>query len=636
MRERSQGNDRESNAGAYEILEEIGRGGFGRVLKARDPRLDCDVAIKLLHESRDHDLLLKEARTVAALRHPAIVPVINVSEEGQQDFIVMNFVQGQSLKQLMVVGTLSLTRALQMMISVCEGVAHAHAAGVIHRDLKPANILIDQDGRSFVTDFGLALRDSTGRSGWEVAGTPEYMSPEQAAGDLRLVDARSDIWGLGATLYALLAGQSPFRRESKEATLRAIREDNVPSLSELRSDLPKPIDQIVQKCLQRKRSDRYQSVDELLRELRSAASPDDSRCSVADWLKRRIIPGMAKDLTLTQRAALRTADRRFLPTMITGATMLAVLFVVFIQTQGRRRADDLLLRLQTAKLEAVPEILQSPVVHERWFETALRDVAEPVSSIQEADLFRFRLAELARSPRDFEHLPELIPTVGRDEFKVLLQVLSNCRDERDSLLSKVQAAQKIAVRNFEVGSEELAAEQTNRVPFELKLDHLADVRGRYALALATLGQAEELQDELTNRPDPRVRTWLVDRFDSSPTNEELLPKFLTSSEPTQVSATLLAMSAYKSTPDRRDQVLELFQTHPDSGVHSAADWLLRTWGHDAELETVKAPPPRSSRGRVSLDRTRLRNLLRHSACGDVHDGIAEIEKERGWSSKTGS
>ncbi|MCA9129640.1 MAG: serine/threonine protein kinase, partial [Planctomycetales bacterium] len=199
----------------FQLLDEIGRGGFGVVYRARDQQLNRRVAIKipLTCQPRTKQAYLSEARNAASLDIPGIVPVYQVGMTANDlPFVVQKLIDGQSLAYAVRQGgELSEHQAVQIMIAISEAAGAAHAKSLVHRDLKPANILIDREGKPWITDFGLALseEEQAGRRG-EVAGTPTHMAPEQLKGKADWLDGRTDIWALGVILYELLTGKLPF------------------------------------------------------------------------------------------------------------------------------------------------------------------------------------------------------------------------------------------------------------------------------------------------------------------------------------------------------------------------------------------------------------------------------------------
>ncbi len=263
----------------YEILGVLGRGGMGVVYKARQVSVDRIVALKVLSAglARDgtfHDRFVREARAAAAVNHPGIVDVYDVGLDGETHYIAMEYVEGPSLEELVKQeGRLPIGRALGVMEQVTAALAEAHDAGVLHRDIKPSNILLSRKGQAKVADFGLAKRPATDLSLTETGhtmGTPLYLPPEAARGES--LDARSDLYSLGATFYHLLAGRPPFEGNAfLELALRHVREDP-PRLERLAPDTPRAVCHIIHRLLAKNPADRFQNARDLLAELRAARS----------------------------------------------------------------------------------------------------------------------------------------------------------------------------------------------------------------------------------------------------------------------------------------------------------------------------------------------------------------------------
>ncbi len=259
----------EAVAGRYSIERELGRGGMGIVLLARDVALDRLVAIKLLPqtvalEADARKRFLREARTSAGLSHPNIVPIHSVEEQGNSVFFVMGFVDGETLRERVErAGPLTPRYAMKLMQEVAWALGYAHERGIVHRDIKPDNIMIEQaTDRAMVTDFGIAqVGAPRGPPTGEIIGTARYMSPEQASGDA--VDGRSDLYSLAATFYWALAGRAPHEGKNLPAILAKTVSEEPPSIVTLRRELPDRFASIVHECLRKAPGDRIQKGDEL-------------------------------------------------------------------------------------------------------------------------------------------------------------------------------------------------------------------------------------------------------------------------------------------------------------------------------------------------------------------------------------
>ena len=260
-------------AGRYSIERELGRGGMGIVLLARDVALDRLVAIKLLppHLAADPDYrarFLQEARTAAGLSHPNIVPIHLVEEHGELVFFVMSYVEGETLRaRVERAGPLTPRFATTLMQEVAWGLGYAHQRGVIHRDIKPDNIMIEQGSdRALLTDFGIAVRGRGANGGTgEVIGTARYMSPEQALGET--VDGRSDLYSLGATFFYALTGRAPFTGANLPAVLAQQVSQPAPLVTTLRPEVPAKLAGVIGDCLAKAPEARPQTGDDLARTL---------------------------------------------------------------------------------------------------------------------------------------------------------------------------------------------------------------------------------------------------------------------------------------------------------------------------------------------------------------------------------
>ena len=260
----------------YELLEEIGAGGFGRVFRARDLGLEREVAIKVLHPSLTADLgvverFRREAQLAAKLRHPNVVSIYDIMGRAGLQWYTMELVPGANLAQLVQrQGPLTLERAVRLLDEALSALEQAHAQGLVHRDLKPENMLIEPDGRLRITDFGLALALRGDRFGGATSrsGTPQFAAPEQLLGER--VDQRTDLYSLGAVAYFALLGRPPFEGATPEAILARQTTDDLPPLHASRGDVPREFEEVLRRAMTGDPAARYPSAQQFRQAVRKS------------------------------------------------------------------------------------------------------------------------------------------------------------------------------------------------------------------------------------------------------------------------------------------------------------------------------------------------------------------------------
>ncbi len=277
------------NLGPYRIMEKLGQGGMATVYKAYQASLDRYVAIKVLHPDLTEDPTFtarfqREARLVAKLDHPNIVPVYDFAEHNGYPYIVMKFIEGETLKARLSRTLLSAEEIKRIVEAVGSALAYAHQEGVLHRDIKPSNVLMGKDGRIYLADFGLARIAQSGASTLStdaVLGTPQYISPEQAVGKSDL-DERTDIYSFGVMLYELAVGQVPFNADTPFSVIYDHIYTPLPLPRSLNPSLPESVERVLLKALAKERADRYATVSEMVAAFQSAWEPSEAPVQAGD------------------------------------------------------------------------------------------------------------------------------------------------------------------------------------------------------------------------------------------------------------------------------------------------------------------------------------------------------------------
>ncbi|MGE5244265.1 MAG: protein kinase domain-containing protein [Betaproteobacteria bacterium] len=394
--------------GAYEIVSALGSGGMGEVYRARDAKLNREVAIKVLpgHLANDPAALQRferEAQAVAALSHPNILAIYDFGSEQGIAYAVTELLEGETLRAKLASGALPVRKAVDHALQIAKGIAAAHEKSIIHRDLKPENIFVTKDGRVKVLDFGLAkaleppsaagvtagaseTQMATGTTPGMVLGTVGYMSPEQVRA--QPVDHRTDIFSLGVVLYEMLTGKQPFRRDSQVETMNAILKEDAPEFGEIGASVPAGVDRIVRRALEKNPDERFHSAHDLGIALEAVSGASSQSGAV---------PASA---AIAPKAG---AMRRWLPAAAAVVGLGAVAFVVGRWTAGPSAAPAPSYRRLTFRSGAIFSARFAPdgntaVYSARWYGDARRLYANRVESPESMPLaFTGDVASISRS-----------------------------------------------------------------------------------------------------------------------------------------------------------------------------------------------------------------------------------------------
>jgi len=324
----------------FRLEEQIGSGGMSTVYRAYDTTLERWVAIKLMHRdiSSDPDQLerfRREARAVARLNHPHVVTVIDFGEDDGSPYIVLEFVEGETLKQrIRRMGKLPVGEAVAYAIEIGRALSAAHAELLVHRDVKPQNVLIDQEGRGKVTDFGIARSleahglTATGR----VLGTTDYVSPEQALG--HEVTVQSDVYSLGIVLYEMLVGEPPFKAESQVAVAMKHVQQPMPDVQRVRPDVSSVLAAVVDRATAKELDNRYATTSDLVHDLEQVLAIEAARAGETTGEATTVLQTLAGDTTEFAPLRLRRPRRWWLS--VAAVTLLTAAAIVFLATRTER------------------------------------------------------------------------------------------------------------------------------------------------------------------------------------------------------------------------------------------------------------------------------------------------------------
>jgi TolB-like protein len=518
-----------SRLGPYEILARIGAGGMGDVYRASDARLGRSVAIKVLPAAFVDDperlaRFQREARMLASLNHPNIVTIYTIEEAGGVHFLTMELIEGQSLNRLIPEGGLPVDRILDYAVTISDALAAAHDKGIIHRDLKPANVMVTDQGRVKVLDFGLAkeMREANSSDATlapdeytkvgVIVGTPAYMSPEQVEG--RRIDHRTDIFSLGTLLYEMATGQKPFQGRSSAELASAILRDTPRSVREVRVELSEGLECVIQRCLEKNPTDRFPSARELRSGLLGVTGGSEAGSGAARALEGFwvcVLPFEYSGATaeLTALADGLTED------IVTGLSRFSYLRVI-------ARSSTLRYAHQAVDVRAVGKELGARYVLEgslRQAGSRLRIAVQLVEASSGAHLWgetyerNFRPEEIFALQDDI--VPQIVSTVA-DTYGVLPHTMSESLRNRDpEQLTPYEAVLRSFAHFPRLSAEEHAAARAG-------LERAVQQAPGYADGWAMLSMLirEEYTHGFNARPDPIGRALAAARraVETAPSN----------------------------------------------------------------------------------------------------------------------
>jgi serine/threonine protein kinase/tetratricopeptide (TPR) repeat protein len=518
-----------SRLGPYEILSRIGAGGMGDVYRASDTKLGRSVAIKVLPPAFVDDAgrlarFQREARMLASLNHSNIVTIHSIEEAGGIHFLTMELVEGQSLNRLIPKGGLPFNRLLDFAMAISEALAAAHEKGIIHRDLKPANVMVTDEGRVKVLDFGLAKDTREANSSdatlvsadytkmGVIVGTPAYMSPEQFEG--RAIDHRTDIFSLGTLLYEMATGQKPFLGRSSAELASAILRDTPRPVREVRAELPEGLELVIQRCLKKVPNDRFPSARELCIGLRGVSNGIESdsgavRAREGFWIA--VLPfkyhGSNSEVTalaegLSEEIVIGLSRFSYLRVIARGSTLRYASEAVDVRSVGKelgaRYVMEGSLRQAGSLLRIAVQLVDAGSGAHLWAETFDR-------TLHPDEIFAL-LDEI---------VPRIVSTVA-DTYGVLPRTMSEALRSRDpEQLTPYEAVLRSFAHFPRLCAEEHAAARAG-------LEHAVQQAPGYADAWAMLSMM--YREEFTHRfnvlPDPVGRAFAAARraVEAAPSN----------------------------------------------------------------------------------------------------------------------
>jgi tRNA A-37 threonylcarbamoyl transferase component Bud32 len=395
------------NVGPYRVIEQLGQGGMATVYKAYHAALDRYVALKVLHPAFLQDpnftrRFEREAKAVARLEHPNIVPVYDFAEHAGQPYLVMKYIEGDTLKARLRTGAMSKEEGLRIVEAAGAALSYAHKRGVLHRDIKPSNILLTSDGQVYLADFGLARMAETGESTLSadvMLGTPQYISPEQARGEKDL-DVGTDIYSFGVVLYEMVVGRVPFNADTPFSIIHDHIYKPLPLPSSINPRVPPEVERVLLKALAKERGDRFPSVEAMVDAFRKAVSGGDAvpATELPSTLIEPSVPATAAPAAPASPSNPARSNRRWLWIGGGGAVACVCLFAFLVlASSNQRRAASSTQSAATREAQAGKAVATLPAAAASQEPPAVLEARRTVEANRDDPHANLALAEALRA-----------------------------------------------------------------------------------------------------------------------------------------------------------------------------------------------------------------------------------------------